>query len=113
MITIYHNPRCRKSRAGLQYLQDKGVEPEIVEYLKDPLSFNELKEILKKLGKPPGEMIRKQEEIYKKVYKGKDLSDDEWIKAMIENPKLIQRPIVVKGKKAVWGDPAENIQDLL
>lgn len=113
MITIYHNPRCRKSRAGLQYLQDKGIEPEIVEYLKNPLSKKEIKEILKKLGKSPVEMIRTQEEVYRNIYKGKNLSDGEWIEALAEYPKLLQRPIVVEGDKAVLGDPAENIEEIL
>jgi arsenate reductase (glutaredoxin) len=113
MITIYHNPRCRKSRAGLQYLQDKGIEPEIVEYLKNPLSKEEIKELLKKLGKSPLEMIRTQEEVYRNIYKGKDLSDSEWIEALAEYPKLLQRPIVAEGNKAVLGDPAENIEEIL
>jgi len=113
MYTIYHNPRCKKSRAGLKYLQDKGIEPEIVEYLKEPLSEGELKKLLKMLGKKPEEMIRTQEEVYRKHYKGKDLSDDEWVKVMVENPKLIHRPMVVKEGKAVLGDPAENIEKII
>ena len=113
MYTIYHNPRCKKSRAGLQYLQSKGIDPEIVEYLKTPLSASELRELLSKLGKKPAEMIRTQEAVYKSDYKGKKMSDADWIKAMVDHPKLIQRPIVVKGKLAVLGDPVENIDALL
>ncbi len=113
MYTIYHNPRCKKSRAGLKHLQDKGIEPVIVEYLKEPLSEGDLKKLLKMLGKKPQEMIRTQEEVYRKQYKGKDLGDDEWVKVMVENPKLIHRPIVVKDGKAVLGDPAENIEKIL
>jgi len=112
MYKIYHNPRCRKSRAGLKYLESKGLTFEIVNYLADGISFEELKELLNILGKKPLEMIRKQEEIYRKNYKGKEFSEDEWIKIMVENPKLIQRPIVVRNHQAVWGDPPENIEVL-
>ncbi len=113
MIKIYHNPRCRKSRAGLQFLEDKGINPEIIQYLKDPLCEAELKDILVKLNKKPQDIIRTQEAIYKSDFKGKHFNDDEWIKILIENPKLIQRPIVAKEYKAVIGDPAENIESLL
>ena len=109
-MKIYHNPRCKKSRAGLAYLESKNIEFEIVQYLKTGISEDELSEILNKLNKKPLEMIRKQEAIFKQEYKGKELSDQEWIKAMVANPKLIQRPIIVDGEKAVWGDPAENIE---
>ncbi len=113
MFTIYHNPRCRKSRAGLQYLNDKGIKPEVVEYLKDPLSEQDLNELLDKLAMKPADIIRTQEAVFKSDYKGRDLSDSEWVKVLVTNPKLIQRPIVVKGNKAVIGDPAENINALL
>ena len=113
MIKIYHNPRCRKSRAGLQYLEEKGVTPEIIQYLKNPLSEDVLKDLLIKLNKKPQEIIRIQEAIYKSDFKGKNFNDDEWIKILIEYPKLIQRPIVVKEYKAVIGDPVENIDKVL
>jgi arsenate reductase (glutaredoxin) len=112
MITIYHNPRCKKSRAGLQYLQSKTDDIQIVEYLKNPLTEEELKKLLMLLNKKPQEMIRTQEAVYKQQFKGKNFTDDEWVKIMVENPKLIKRPIVVKGNKAVWGDPAEEIEKL-
>lgn len=112
-MKIYHNPRCRKSRAGLQHLQENGVEAEIVDYLKNPLTVDELKGLFQKLGKKPFEMVRTQEEVYKKELKGKEFSDEEWIKIISENPKLLQRPIVVKGEKAVWGQPVEEIDKLL
>ncbi len=112
MVTIYHNPRCKKSRAGLQYLQSKTDDIQIVEYLKNPLTEEELKKLLMLLNKKPQEMIRTQETVYKQNFKGKNFTDDEWIKIMVENPKLIKRPIVVKGNKAVWGDPAEEIDKL-
>ena len=112
MIKIYHNPRCRKSRAGLQHLQDKGVEFEIVEYLKNGISVEELKDVLIKMNVKPTEIIRTQEDIYKKQFKGKNFTDEEWIKILLENPKLIKRPLVVKGYKAVWADPPENMEKL-
>ena len=112
MITIYHNPRCKKSRAGMQFLQSKTDDFKIVEYLKNPLTEVDLKDILMRLNKKPQEMIRTQEAIYKQNFKGKNFTDDEWVKIMIENPKLIKRPIVVRGSKAVWGDPAEKIEAL-
>lgn len=112
MFTVYHNPRCRKSRAGLQYVSDKGMEHRIREYLKDPLSESELTTLLMKLNIKPYILIRTQEEYYKKELKGLSLNDEEWIKVMVENPKLIRRPIVEGKYKAVIGDPVENI-DLL
>ena len=112
MITIYHNPRCKKSRAGLEYLKNKGVEFTIREYLKEPLTEEELKVLLVKLNKKPQDMIRTQEAVYKQNFKGKEFTDDEWVKIIVENPKLLKRPIVVKDNKAVWGDPAENIDEL-
>jgi arsenate reductase (glutaredoxin) len=112
MLKIYHNPRCKKSRAGLQFVKDRTNDFEIVEYLKNPIGESELKELLMKLNKKPLEMVRTQEAIYKSDFKGKNFTDDEWVKIMIENPKLIKRPIVVKGNKAVWGDPAEELNIL-
>ena len=112
MLKIYHNPRCKKSRAGLQFIKDKTSDFEIVEYLKNPINESELKELLMKLNKKPLEMIRSQEAIYKSDFKGKNFTDNEWVKIMTENPKLIKRPIVVKNNKAVWGDPAEELEIL-
>ena len=112
MYKFYHNPRCKKSRAGLQYLQEKGVEIELIEYLKNPLKESELKDLLVRLHKKPTEIIRTQEAIYKSDFKGKNFTDEEWVKILLEYPKLIHRPIVVKGPKAVIGDPAEEIEVL-
>ncbi len=112
MYTIYHNPRCKKSRAGLQHIIEKGMEHQVREYLKDPLSEEELTTLLMKLHKKPVEMIRTQEEYFRKELKGLNMNDMEWIKVMIENPKLIQRPIVEGKYKAVLGDPVENIDEL-
>ena len=113
MIRIYHNPRCRKSRAGLQYLQDNKAHIEIVEYLKNPLTEKELEKLLMKLHMKPEELIRKQEDYYKKNLKGKQFNDHEWVRILVENPKLIQRPIVEREYKAVIGDPVENIEPIL
>ena len=112
MITIYHNTRCKKSRAGLQFLQSKTNDFKIIEYLKTQLTEAELKDLLMRLNKKPQEMIRTQEVVYKQNFKGKNFTEEEWVKIMVENPKLIKRPIVVNGAKAVWGDPAEEIEKL-
>ncbi|MBE9480295.1 MAG: arsenate reductase (glutaredoxin) [Bacteroidetes bacterium] len=113
ILTIYHNPRCRKSRAGLQYLQDKGLEVKIVNYIRNPVSEAELTDILIKMNKKPKDIIRTQEAIYKSNFKGKNFTDYEWIKILIENPKLIQRPIVVKGYKAILAQPPEEVDKLI
>ncbi len=112
-IKIYHNPRCSKSRNGVKVLESAKVDFEIVKYLEEIPSKKELKEIIKMLGISPIQLIRKGEKIWKENYKGKELSDDEIITAMIENPKLIERPIVIKENKAVIGRPSENIEELL
>ena len=113
-MKIYHNTRCKKSRAGLQFLTGNNIEPEIILYLKDqPFTEKTLSNLLKKTKKTPLEMIRKQESVYKKEFKGKEFSETEWIKIMVENPKLIQRPIIETEKDAVLGDPVENISKLL
>ncbi|MEQ9230239.1 MAG: arsenate reductase (glutaredoxin) [Cyclobacteriaceae bacterium] len=112
-MKIYHNPRCRKSRETLQLIEDKGQEPEIIEYLKTPPSKAELTKLIKMLGVKPLDLIRKGEDDYKVRYKGKTLSDEEWIEAMIAHPKLIERPIVVDGNKAILGRPPEKVLELL
>ena len=113
-MKIYHNTRCKKSRAGLQYLQEKGIEHKVIQYLKDePFTEKSLKSVIEKTGKTPFEMIRKQEVLYKKEYKGKELSDNDWLKIMTENPRLINRPIIETDNKAVWGDPTEEIEKIL
>jgi len=113
---IWHNPRCRKSREGLQTLQQlaekHGIEIEIRKYLDEPPTPEELKEVLQMMGASPWDILRKQEKIWKENFKGKDLSDEELIRIMSENPKLIERPIVIYNGKAVLGRPAENIKTL-
>nr|WP_321450199.1 arsenate reductase (glutaredoxin) [uncultured Carboxylicivirga sp.] len=113
MIQIFHNPRCSKSREGVKYLEDKGVEFEVFKYLDEPITPDELTEVLRKLGKRPMEVIRTKEDIFKEEFEDKELSDEEWILAMVEYPKLIERPIIINGDKAVIGRPAENIDSIL
>lgn len=113
MLKVYHNPRCRKSRAGLEQVKLKSSEYEVIDYIKNPLSNAELKKLLGKLGKKPFEIVRIQEDFYKKELKGKELSDEEWIKILSENPRLIQRPIIETGETAIIGDPVENIDNIL
>ncbi|MDT0555094.1 arsenate reductase (glutaredoxin) [Patiriisocius hiemis] len=112
MITIYHNPRCSKSRQTLQLLESKTNDFEVIKYLEDIPSEKELSEIIKKLGITPIELVRKNEAIWKEKIKGKELSDKELISAMITHPKLIERPIVIKEKKAIIGRPPEKVLSL-
>lgn len=109
MIKIYHNPRCKKSREGLKYLQNLGVDFKVIDYLKESLSVDELKEILKKLNKKPYEIIRQQENYYRKELKNKQFTNEEWLIILTENPSLIQRPIVVGKYKAVIAQPPELV----
>lgn len=113
MIRIYHNPKCQKSRAGLKYLQEKQIPFEIIDYQKHPLTEKELETLMVKLNKKPEEMVRKQESYFKKNLKGKQFNDHEWIRILLENPKLLQRPIIEKLYKAVLGDPVEVIDTIL
>lgn len=113
MIKIYHNPRCGTSRKTLALIEAAGHSPEVVLYMKDALTKNELKETLVKLNVKAEDIVRKKESIFKEIFQGKTLTDDEWIDAMIEYPKLMQRPIVIKGDKAILGRPIENVNDLL
>ena len=113
-ITLFHNPRCSKSREALAILKAKGVEPEIVEYLKDPPSAAELKRILKLLGLEPRELMRRKEAAY--AENGLDdpkLSDDELIAAMVAHPILIERPIALSEDKAALGRPPETVLAVL
>jgi len=112
-MKIYHNPRCGKSRQTLALIQESGRPVEIIEYLKAPPSESELKEIVNLLKIQPEDLIRKKEELFIKNCKGKRYSNDEWIKIMVENPILIERPIVVDGKRAIIGRPPENVRELL
>ena len=113
MITIYHNARCSKSREGLEVLKNSGEDFEVKEYLKEPLTEEELSGLIDKLNLAPIELVRTNEKIWKENYKDKDLSDNELVRVMVDNPKIIQRPIVVKGHSAIIGRPAARIEELL
>ena len=112
-MKIYHNARCRKSREGVQYLIDKKLNFEIYDYLKEGISENNIKSILKKLNMSAIELVRKNERIWKDNFKGKELNEEEIISILTKEPKLIERPIIVYKNKAVIGRPKENIDKLL
>ena len=109
-MIIYHNSRCSKSRCTLDIITENQEDVTIVEYLKNPLTKSEIADLLVKLNMPAKDLIRKGEADFKANYKGKELSEDEWLDAMVKFPKLIERPIVVKGDKAVIGRPPENVK---
>lgn len=113
MIKIYHNNRCSKSRCGVQALEESGKQFEVVKYLEDVPTKTELKNIIKLLGITPIELVRKNEAIWKENFKGKTLSDDAIIEAMIANPKLIERPIIINGNRAVIGRPTEKVFEII
>lgn len=112
-MKIYHNPRCAKSREGLKFLEERGFDFEIVDYMKSGITASEIREFLSKSGLKITDIIRTNEEIYRTQFKGKEFSTDEWINILVENPKLIQRPLVIKGSHAILARPAEEIQKLL
>lgn len=112
MITIYHNPRCKKSREGLEALKNSGKEFQVREYLKEPLSREELESLLTKLNFTPIQLVRQNEKLWKEKFKDKDLSDGEIIRIMTENPQLIERPIVENENEAVIGRPSSNIEKI-
>lgn len=113
MIKIYHNPRCTKSRQGLEALEKSGEQFEIIKYLENMPTKDELRKILAYLNIPAENLVRKNEAIWKEKFRGKELSEEEILDAMIQYPKLIERPIVIKNNKAVIGRPTEKIYDLL
>lgn len=113
MIKIFHNPRCSKSREALALLQKNKCEFEVIEYLKVVPSRKDLKDLLAKLGLKAEQIVRKKEELYQKKFKDKKFTNEEWITILIENPVLIERPIVADGYKAVIGRPVENVSELL
>ncbi|WP_182866598.1 arsenate reductase (glutaredoxin) [Stieleria mannarensis] len=114
MTTVYHNPRCSKSRAALELLRSHQIEFDVVKYLEDPPSEKELQKIVKMLGIKPEQLVRKKEKRFKELGLGdQKLSDRQWIAILAANPSLIERPIVVHGGKAAIGRPTENITELL
>ena len=113
MITIYHNPRCSKSRQTLELLKSNGIEPEVNLYLDTPPSAEKLTELLQKLGIKANQLVRKSEAYYKDNLKGGEITDKQLIEVMIKNPKLIERPIVVAGDRAALGRPPEAVLEII
>jgi arsenate reductase len=113
MIKIYHNNRCSKSREACSILQEEGVKFETTEYLKTPPSQKEIKELLKMLGLKAEDIVRKSEPLFKEKFANKKLTEAQWIKTLADNPILIERPIIVKGNKAVIGRPPEKVLELI
>lgn len=111
-MKIYHNPRCSKSRQTLELIQQAGQHIEIIDYLNQPPSEKELTTIIKLLGINAEDLVRKNEDVYKEKFKGKKITQQEWVKILIEHPKLIERPIVIKGDKAIIGRPPEKVLEL-
>lgn len=112
-ITIWHNPRCSKSRNAVTLLEEKGIDADVVKYLDTPPTKEELVALLKMLGISARELMRTKEAIYKELNLKEETDEDKLIEAMVENPKLIERPIVIKDGKAAIGRPIENIIELL
>ena len=113
MIQIFHNSRCGKSRECLAFIEDSGKEFEVIKYLENVPTIEELTEIIRKLNIKPLELVRQKEKIWIDTYKNKTMNDQEIIKALIENPILIERPIVINGEKAVIARPLENAKSIL
>jgi len=112
-MKIYHSPRCAKSRAGLQFLEENGYSTEVVNYIKDGISETEIRTIMKLTGMSAFDLVRTREQLYRKEYKDKNLTDDEWVSILSANPRLLVRPIVVNGAKAIFAQPAELIDKIL
>ena len=112
-VTIYHKPTCSKSREAMAFLKAHGIEPNVIEYMNEPLNAEEIKALLKKLGVSPMDIIRTKEPIYAEKFKGKKLTDEKLIQAFVKYPILLQRPILVKGKKAVVGRSKEELKAIL
>lgn len=112
-IRIYHNPRCSKCRETCALIAERGYKAEVVEYLKTPPSKEELRDLLKKLGMQPAEIVRKGEALFKEQYAHRTLNTEEWLDALAAHPILIERPIVVRGNKAVVARPPEKVLEIL
>jgi len=110
LVKVLHNGNCSKSNAVLEYLDENGVPFEIINMMEEPLSVQEIKTVLKKLNQNASDIIRKNEKLYLEKYAGKNLSEEEWIQVLSENPSLIQRPILIKGSVAMLGRPVENVK---
>jgi arsenate reductase len=112
-LVIYHNPRCGKSRAALALIVERGFAPRIIEYLNAPPDRDELARIVERLGIPAAGLVRHGEELYRTRYAGKQLTEAQWLEALAADPILIERPIVVRGSRAVIGRPPERVLELL
>ena len=112
-VTIWHNPRCGKSRDAANLLEEKGIDAEVVKYLETPPTKEELKAVLKMLGISARELMRTKEDIYKELNLKEETNEEKLIEAMVANPKLIERPVVIKDGKAAIGRPLQNIIDIL
>lgn len=111
MIKIYHNPRCRKSREALKLIKDRG-DVEIIEYMSQNIDLSALRSAIVLTGLKPSQLVRKNETVFRERYKGKSLTEDEWIEVFVKEPRLLERPIVIKGNKGVLGRPPENVLNL-
>ena len=111
--TIFHNPRCRKSRETLELLADNGITPNIRLYLKEIPSKQEITEVLKKLGIEAIKLVRKSESLYKEHFKANEYSNEQWINILHEHPKLIERPIVIRGNEAIIGRPPTTVLEII
>lgn len=112
-MKLYHNPRCTKSREALHLLQEKGLEPELVLYMKEPLLPTELEGLLKKLKMSPSQLVRTKEKVWKEEFSEKELTEEEILLSMIEYPELMERPILENGDRAAVGRPPEKILEIL
>ncbi|AQX07570.1 arsenate reductase (glutaredoxin) [Elizabethkingia ursingii] len=112
-IQILHNSRCSKSREALQYLEDQKIDFELINIIQNPLNKEEVTSVLQKLGIKAEDLVRKSDALFKEKYAGQELNEEGWINVLVDNPTLIQRPIVVKDNKAVIGRPLENVIDFL
>jgi arsenate reductase (glutaredoxin) len=113
MITVYHNPKCRKSRAGLEYIKNKHKDAEVRDYIREGISAGEVKQLISMMGFRPFDLVRTQEEYYKENLKELNPTDEDWCRILSENPRLIRRPIVVNGGRAVLADPPEKADTIL
>lgn len=112
-LTVYHNPRCSKSRSACEILAAKGIKTRIINYLETPPNKEELRGILKKLGMSPSELVRRGEAVFKENYAGKTLDEEQWLDALTAHPILIERPIIARGHRAVVGRPPEKVLELI
>lgn len=112
-ITIYHNGVCSKSKGALEILQETGIPHSVRWYVAEPLTLSELTELLQKLCVPPSQLVRTSEPLYKELFEGKTISENDWVDILLEYPELIQRPVIVKGDKAFIARPPERVYELI